>query len=155
MWPFRFIPQGESQVPIVHINRVDEAAILPARSSDGSAGYDVYSSAPVTIQPGEIGDIPTGLRMEIPPQFYAQIKSRSSVVLFKKLIVLAGVIDSDFRGLVRILLLNTNSHEVVINMNEKIAQIVFLPCIFPLIVESAFLTPTVRNEKGFGSTNEN
>ena len=155
MWPFCFVPQGESQIPVVHVSRADENAILPSRSSVYAAGYDLSSCVTISIPPGSIGDVSTGLRMEIPPQFYGQIKSRSSVALFKKLIVVAGVIDADFRGIIRILLLNTSNHEVIVNMNEKIAQIIFLPCIFPNIIESALLTATVRNERGFGSSNEN
>ncbi len=153
MWPYRYIPQGGSRVPIIRFNKSCETAIVPTRGSVNAAGYDLYSCATTTIQPHSIGKISTGLRMEIPSCFYGQIKSRSSTAFFYQLEVVAGVIDSDFRGIISILNHNISSNVIVINKNEKIAQIVFLPCIFPMFVESSLLSPTIRDEGSFGSTN--
>ena len=152
MWPYRFIPQSESSVPIIRFTKSCETAIVPTRGSVDAAGYDLYSCASTVIQPHSIGKISIGLRMEIPSWFYGQIKSRSSSAFFCQLDVVAGVIDSDFRGVINILVHNISSDELIINMNEKIAQIVFLPCIFPMFAESAILSPTIRDEGSFGST---
>ena len=139
--------------PLFALIRVVRRGIVPTRGSVNAAGYDLYSCATTIIQPQSISKISTGLRMEIPLCFYGQIKSRSSTAFFCQLEVVAGVIDSDFRGIISILIHNISSNVIVINMNEKIAQTVFLPCIFPMFVESSLLSPTIRDEGSFGSTN--
>ncbi len=153
MWPYRFIPQSESSVPIIRFTKTCETAIVPTRGTVDVAGYDLYSSAHTVIPPRTIGKIPTGLKMEMPTWFYGQIKSRSSIAFGCQCEVVAGVIDSDFRGSINILIHNISHEEFVVKMNDRIAQIVFIPCIFPMFAESAVLSPTIRDEGGFGSTN--
>ena len=87
------------------------------------------------------------------PGLFAEFKSRSSYVL-KNLVVEGGVIDSDYRGLIYVCLRNHNDEDYLVRTNDKIAQLIFYKCVSPEFkkVEQEELTETVRNEGGFGST---
>ncbi len=131
MWPYRFIPQSESSVPIIRFTKSCETAIVPTKRSVDAAGYDLYSCVYTVIPPHTIGKISTGLRMEIPSWFYGQIKSRSSLAFGCQLDVVAGVIDSDFRGIINILIHNISSDELVVKMNDrKMPKLFFCPVFF-------------------------
>jgi dUTP pyrophosphatase len=110
--------------------------------------------ADVTIRSGERALIPTGLALEIPPNFEGQVRPRSGLALRHGVTVLnaPGTIDSDYRGPLGVILVNLGEKEYVIHNGDRIAQIVFAPVTKAVLVESSALQETARGAGGFGST---
>lgn len=107
-----------------------------------------------SIKPGQTFLVKTGLKMAIPPGFYGEIKGRSSVSLKRSISILSGVVDSDYRGEVKILLMNfSNIDTQYIYRGERIAQMIILPCVKAQWFGNQETLPvTARGEGGFGST---
>ena len=135
----------------LRIVRIDEKAQLPVRKSAGAAGFDLYSSAAAIIPAGQCAKMSTGLKMQIPRGYYGKIESRSSLVL-QDLAVQAGVIDSDYRGEVLVILRNYGTQDAFLEAGERIAQIVLVAIGTPNVLEVEMLDSTQRGEGGFGST---
>jgi dUTP pyrophosphatase len=126
---------------------------VPTRGSSGAAGYDLYSCGNnFSVEPFSNTLISTGIAMRIPEGYYGRIAPRSGFSVRTGLIVNAGVIDSDYRGEIKVLLQNPTSSRVSIGHGERIAQIIFEKIgLFELTrVES--LDETTRGSAGFGST---
>lgn len=121
------------------------------RGSCEAAGLDLKSIDDYILKPGTQTMISTGIRLKIPSGYYCQICDRSSMSL-KGLKVLGGVIDSDYRGEIKILLFNLNSFEYVINKYDKVAQLICIKILSPTLKVKKELDITERNQKGFGST---
>lgn len=120
----------------------------------GDAGYDLYSLEAVTIPPGEHRLIATGVHVEIPAGYVGLIKDRSSMAL-AGIHTMGGVIDSAYRGEIKIILLNTNTDGYAVERGQKIAQMVVIPCYTKAVQPVAHLedlTSTTRGKQGFGST---
>ena len=128
-------------------------AKVPVKATEGSVGYDVFAYNDKIIPKRSVRRICVGIRIEMQPGLFAEFKSRSSYVL-KNLVVKGGVIDSDYRGLLYVCLRNHNDEDYLVRTNDKIAQLIFYKCVSPEFkkVEQEELTETVRNEGGFGST---
>ncbi|MDD4699045.1 MAG: dUTP diphosphatase [Oscillospiraceae bacterium] len=141
------------------IKRLKCNSILPKRATVGSAGFDLYSSleSPVEIAPGERVLIPTGIAIELPDNNYvAYIYARSGLAI-KNGITLSncvGVIDSDYRGEIKVGLINLSDKAYTINSADRIAQMVISPVIIPELVVSDDLNDTDRSGGGFGSTGQ-
>jgi len=128
---------------------------VPKRATKSAAGFDLVTSETVHVPPGTAFKIPTGVRLEIPEGYHAEIKSRSSTIFKTCLLVINGVIDSDYRGELMISVFNTAEHTQVVLEGARIAQIVFYktPNIeFDKV--SKLVTDTVRGKNGFGSTGD-
>lgn len=128
---------------------------LPARATPGSAGYDVRSAeADFVLTPGEIRAVSTGLEMELPPGIECQVRPRSGLAARYGLLVpnAPGTIDPDYRGELRVLLLNAGREPVTLARGERIAQLVFARFEVPEVQEVERLSPTTRGDGGFGST---
>lgn len=129
---------------------------VPARQTEGAAGYDLQFNHPLsdgmTLQPGQRGIFDTGFAWKIPEGFVGLIRPRSGLAVRQGLDVLAGVIDSDFRGTVCVVLINHSAAPVTLSDGERIAQMVIAPCVTvdAELVES--LDATDRGEGRFGST---
>lgn len=140
----------------IRVKRVREKAILPAYGSAGAAGADLYAclEEPVTIAPGETKFIATGIVMEVPQNCAALIYARSGLACKKGLAPAnkVGVVDSDFRGEVMVVLHNHGSEPQTVVGGDRIAQVVITPVLTPAYIETDDLTDTVRGEGGFGST---
>ena len=132
-----------------------EKTILPYRATDGSAGYDLFAYNEKLIPKNSIRKVCCGFKMKMYPGLFALLKSRSSYA-FKNISVEAGVIDSDYRGLIYVCLRNHNDVDVLIKSDSKIAQMIFLNCEHPKIetIDSVD-NDTVRGEGGFGLTDNN
>ena len=133
-----------------------ERGRMPSYETEGSAGMDLQASldAPVVINPGERALIPTGLFIELPPGYEAQIRARSGLAIKKGIGLVNGVgtIDSDYRGEIQVGLCNLGNQPYTIRPEERIAQLVVTPvCLLP-IEEVEVLDETGRGEGGFGST---
>ncbi len=129
-------------------------AKLPVRKSAFAAGHDLFTAVKVEIPSRSRALIPTGLVMEIPSGLFGRIASRSGLSLKKGIEVGAGIIDSDYRGVVGVVLHNHSDVPVVLEKGEAIAQIIFIRCEPCLIqeVDAGEMSGTARGQGGFGST---
>ena len=136
--------------------KAEKGAVIPHYATEGAAGADIsaYLSAPVTLRPGEYKAIPTGLFMEIPEGYEVQVRPRSGLALKHGITVLnaPGTIDSDYRGEVKVILINHSSEAFAIQNGDRIAQIVVARVHRLPFVEVDDLSATERGEGGFGST---
>jgi dUTP pyrophosphatase len=135
-----------------------EGLPLPAYQSDEAAGLDLVaaigSDETVVIKPRKRALIPTGLSLELPKGFEGQVRPRSGLALKHGVTVLnsPGTIDSDYRGEVRIILINLGEAPFSIRRGDRIAQLVIAPVIQAKLVRAEILAATRRGEGGFGST---
>jgi dUTP pyrophosphatase len=131
---------------------------LPAYQSDGAAGLDVAAAVgrkePVVLKPGERALVPTGLVLELPLGYEAQVRPRSGLALKHGVTVLnsPGTIDSDYRGEVKVILINLGQETFEIRRGERIAQLVIAPVSHATLVGARALSSTGRGAGGFGST---
>ena len=132
---------------------------LPAYATPGSSGMDLRASLdePLVMQAMERLAVPTGLFMEIPRGFEAQVRPRSGLALKQGITCLntPGTIDSDYRGEIKIILINLSTDEQVIHPGDRIAQMIFAEVGTALLKEVEILETTERNEGGFGHTGKN
>lgn len=140
----------------IRVKKLHENAILPTYGSEEAAGADLYAclEADVTVAPGETAWIPTGLSMEIPKGCAGLIYARSGLACKKGLAPAnkVGVIDSDYRGPVTVVLYNHGSQPQIISHGERIAQMVITPVLTPAYEAVDDLSDTGRGQGGFGST---
>lgn len=129
---------------------------LPTRASEGSSGFDLLAciEGEVLIEPGKSKLIPTGICLEMPKGFEAQIRPRSGLALEHGVTVLnsPGTIDSDYRGEIGVILINHGSKPFKVSRGDRIAQMVFLRIEIPTLEENPRLAPSSRGEGGFGHT---
>ena|SRR5687767_2946492 len=129
---------------------------LPGYATEGAAGMDIraFVETPVLLQPMQRVLVPTGLFMELPQGFEAQIRSRSGLAIKQGISCLnsPGTIDSDYRGEIKIILINLSGEEQVIQPGDRIAQMVIQRVEKATWVPAVAINETVRNENGFGST---
>ncbi len=135
-----------------------EGLPLPSYQSSGAAGLDLVAAlapdAREILRPGERRLVPTGLVLEIPPGFEAQVRPRSGLALKHGVTVLntPGTIDSDYRGEVGVILINLGPEPFAIGRGDRIAQMVVAPAIQARLVTVEALSETGRGAGGFGST---
>lgn len=130
---------------------VSSGAKEPSRATSGAAGFDLYAVERVDIRPGAQATIDTGVAMAIPSGWCGKVMPRSGLATKYKINVHAGLIDSDYRGTVRVCLINHGHQLVEIRPGERIAQIVFIQHLtYSVVVDR--LSETVRGDGGFGST---
>jgi dUTP pyrophosphatase len=129
---------------------------LPAYATAGSSGMDIKASidTPVSLQPFERTLIPTGLFIELPEGYEAQIRPRSGLAIKQGITCLntPGTIDADYRGEIKIILINLSQEMQVIQNGDRIAQLVFQPVVKGNWIDTNKLSVTARNEGGFGHT---
>ena len=136
----------------LRFKQLDSRAVLPQRGSALAAGLDVFSIEDVEIQPKQRALARTGLAVAIPPGFYGRVAPRSGLAVKQGLDVLAGVIDSDYRGEICIVLYNTGDDAIVLPAGSKICQLIVEQIITPEAAWVNDLDETVRGAAGFGST---
>ena len=137
------------------INKSDNN--LPAYETSSSAGMDLRAylpEGPITLKPIQRTLVPSGLFMEIPEGYEGQVRPRSGLAIKHGITVLntPGTIDADYRGDVKIILVNLSDTDFVINSGERVAQIVFAKCEQMEVVNVETLSETERGEGGFGHT---
>lgn len=129
---------------------------LPSCATELSAGMDVSAAleAPVTLEPGRRALVPTGLAFALPAGFEAQVRPRSGLAAKHGITVLntPGTIDADYRGEVKVILVNLGEEPFVIEHGMRIAQVVFAPVTRAIWTEVEVLPETARGAGGFGST---
>lgn len=131
-----------------------EGLALPAYATDGAAGMDVLAAEDVTLAPGARHAVATGLAVAIPQGYEIQVRPRSGLALKHGISVpnTPGTIDSDYRGELKVILINHGSDSFAIARGDRIAQLVLAPVTQAAWLEVAELDETARGEGGFGST---
>lgn len=136
-----------------------EGAIIPEYKTSGAAGADVcaFLSEPVVIKSGEFAMIPTGLSFAIPEGYEIQVRPRSGLAAKNGVTVLntPGTIDSDYRGEVKVILINHGKDAFTVNNGDRIAQLIVAPVTQGVFEKAEELDSTERGEGGFGSTGVN
>lgn len=133
------------------VKRIQKDAKLPRYSHKGDAGLDVFSAEACVLEAGEVKPIPTGIQLAIPEGFVGLVWDKSGLSL-KGVHCLAGVIDSGYRGEIKVVMVNLGHKPFVIEKGMKIAQILIQPVTEVKVLEAEELEDTSRGEKGFGSS---
>ena len=144
---------GSVQVEVKRLAH-GEGLALPAYATEGAAGMDIVSAEDVTIAPGARHAVATGLSVAIPHGFEIQVRPRSGLA-FKHGITVPntpGTIDSDYRGELKVLLINHGSEDFAISRGDRVAQLVLAPVVQATWSEVEELDATERGAGGFGST---
>jgi dUTP pyrophosphatase len=141
--------------PTIEI-QAEEGSELPTYGTEQAAGADVRARLPepVTLQPGERKIIPTGLRISIEKGYEVQVRPRSGLAAKHGLTVLntPGTIDSDYRGEIKVILINLGQEAFTIETGMRIAQLVIAPALQANFIQAEALSSTARGEGGFGHT---
>ena len=137
---------------ILPFKKLDPDAILPERGSVHAAGLDLRSIEPLRLLPKERALVRTGLAVAIPEGHYGRIAPRSGLATRNGIDVLAGVIDSDYRGEIQCLLYNTGDETVELPAQTRICQLIIEKIITPNPEWTNDLDDTIRGDEGFGST---
>lgn len=138
------------QIPIVLM----DGATLPTYATAGAAGMDLRTSEDFTLDPGERRAVPTGVRMAIPEGYEGQVRPRSGLALRHGIAMVnsPGTIDSDYRGEIKMILINLGAEVVQFTKGERLGQLVICPVARAVLVPMDTLDGTDRGEGGFGST---
>ena len=138
------------------IKRLSKEVSLPKYETSGSSGMDLaaYIDSNININPGQTAIIPTGLALSIPKGFEVQIRPRSGLAAKKKISVLntPGTIDADYRGEIKVILINLGPKPFKVEKGLRIAQMVVCPVVQAQLKEVNDLNETERGKGGFGST---
>lgn len=141
----------------VKISRLSNCHSLPSYATSGSSGLDLYAANknPIMLYPGQRTVIPTGIAIELPEGYEAQIRPRSGLAVKHGITVLntPGTIDSDYRGEIKVVLINLGKEKFVIKRGDRIAQLVITPVVKAELEEVENINiDTERGTEGFGST---
>ena len=138
------------------IKRLSKEVSLPKYETSGSSGMDLaaYINDAINLQPGKSVIVPTGLSVAIPRGFEIQIRPRSGLAAKNQISILntPGTIDSDYRGEIKVILINLSDKNFIIEKGFRIAQMVICPIIQVQLEEVNELNDTIRGKDGFGST---
>ena len=134
--------------------RIHPDAVMPAYAHASEAGMDVRSVRELVIPPGGRALVPTGLVVNLPAGYEAQVRPRSGLALKAGVTVLnsPGTIDAGYRGEIGVILANFGQDDFKVNVGDRIAQLVIAPVLQPVVVEATEVDSTDRGAGGFGST---
>lgn len=134
--------------------RIHPDAVMPAYAHASDAGMDVRSVRELVIPPGGRALVPTGLVVNLPAGYEAQVRPRSGLALKAGVTVLnsPGTIDAGYRGEIGVILANFGQDDFKVNVGDRIAQLVIAPVLQPVVVEATEVDSTDRGAGGFGST---
>ena len=140
----------------IQIKKLSSSVSIPRYETPGSSGMDIAAHIKdnIIINPGEKALIPTGFSMAVPKGFEVQIRPRSGLAAKKNITVLntPGTIDADYRGEIKVILINLGKEKFIIENGERIAQMVVCPVVQANLEEVKELSETHRGSDGFGST---
>jgi dUTP pyrophosphatase len=152
------LSERPSAKPIIEVKVLPhgEGLALPAYETDGAAGADLRAAVEgtLTIPPGGTAAVPTGLAIALPHGFEMQVRPRSGLAAKHAVTVVntPGTVDSDYRGEVKVLLINHGREDFTLSRGDRIAQAVIAPVVQAVFAPVERLSETVRGEGGFGST---
>lgn len=142
----------------IRVQRLNAAATLPRYMTAGAAGMDLTACVDqsMQLQPGERALVPTGLAIELPTGYEGQVRPRSGLAHRHGVTVLnaPGTIDADYRGEVKVILINLGQEPVEIEAGTRVAQLVVAPVAHAAVDEAVVLGDTARGEGGFGHTDD-
>ena len=140
------------------VKKFDKNIKLPTYKTSRSSGMDLmaYIKNKITINPGKTAMIPTGIAVAIPKNYEIQIRPRSGLAAKKGISVLntPGTVDADYRGEIKIILINLSKKLFVVKSGDRIAQMILCPIVKGKLKEVKKLPRTIRGKKGFGSTDK-
>ena len=140
----------------IQIKKLSDSVLIPKYETTGSSGMDIAAHIPnnIIIDPGEKALVTTGFSIAIPRGYEVQIRPRSGLAAKKNITVLntPGTIDADYRGEIKVILINLGKEKFIIKNGERIAQMVVCPVVQAYLEEVNELTNTDRGSGGFGST---
>jgi len=136
----------------VYIKKLKESALIPTRATDLDAGYDLYSTEDGVVPAGGRKVVGTGIAIAIPMSYYGRVAPRSGLAVKKGIDVLAGVIDSGYRGEVGVVLQNLSNEHFTYAKGDRVAQLILEQCNSIGWVELDELKDSERSDGGFGST---
>lgn len=141
----------------VKIKKLTETATIPTKGTEYSAGYDLYAdiASPIMFLPNTMAKFGTGIAIEIPKGYFGAVFPRSGIATKKglRLINCVGIIDSDYRGEIQVALINDHpTNAAFVEPQERVAQLIILPCPEVNLNVVNELTNTARGDGGFGST---
>ncbi|HLF67793.1 MAG TPA: dUTP diphosphatase [Gaiellaceae bacterium] len=139
----------------VEVQRLHEDAVLPAQAYDGDAGLDLAACEEVVLEPGQRAVVPTGIALAIPEGYAGFVQPRSGLAARHGIALVnsPGLIDSGYRGEIRVVLLNTDAAEAFhVRPGMRIAQLVVAPVASVRLVEGGELATSERGARGFGSS---
>lgn len=138
----------------IKIKRLSPTAHLPEKATKNSAGYDLYSDETILLKAKSYVAVSTGISMEMPDNMEAQVRPRSGLAVNHGITVLnaPGTIDADYRGEIKVLLVNFSDEDFLIKKETRIAQMIFSTVSPTLLEEVCELDETARGNGGFGST---
>jgi dUTP pyrophosphatase len=143
-------------VPVVKIRRLRRTSTLPHYQTDQAAGFDLMADldAVLMIEPRQRRAVPSGIAIEIPPGFEGQVRARSGRAIAEGLALVnsPGTIDCDYRGEIKVILINLGEAPILIRPGDRIAQIVIAPVAHAQLIEVEQLVPSARGDGGFGHT---
>jgi len=136
------------------VKRLSENAKLPVRASDGAAGYDLFASCDVHVPARGKAMINTDVTIQLPQGCYGRVAPRSGLAWKNSIDVMAGVIDFDYRGEIKVILFNHSDTVFSVKIGDRIAQLIIEQIFTPEVIDADFseMTKTDRAEGGFGST---
>lgn len=139
----------------VKFKKLTETAIVPTRATSYAAGLDLYVDEEVFLLPNQFRMVSTGVAIELPPGYEGQVRARSGLAAKYGVGIVnsPGTIDEDYRGEVKVILVNHGNGNVLFHRGERIAQLVIAPVSYPSTLEVKELSPApTRGDKGFGSS---
>jgi len=137
---------------VLKVKKLVSEAKLPIKKKKGDAGFDLYSIEEVVLKPGEKKLVRTGIALEIPKGYFGLIKDRSGLAAKYSLHCLAGVIDSNYRGEVKVVLINLGKETIKLEKHSRVAQLLIIPNPEFEVKEVKTLSNTERGDNGFGSS---
>ena len=134
------------------VKKLTDQSLIPVQANPNDAGYDIFSAENYLLQPMERKLFKSGISLEIPKGHYGRVAPRSGLAYKHGIDVLAGVIDSSYRGEVGVILINLGDKPFSVSSGDRIAQLIIETCHYPKIMQVESHQETVRGEKGFGSS---
>ena len=139
----------------IKIKKLDSRAKVPTFAHEGDAGMDLYCIDSVTIKPGELVKIGTGISVELPLGYVALVWDKSGIAVNRQLKVFGGVLDAGYRGEYFVNLFNAGSEAQIFEAGDKVGQVLIQKIEHPKIIEVDEFSDTARGDGGFGSTGKN
>lgn len=136
----------------VKVKKLKENAVIPSYAHPGDAGMDLCSTEDYIVPAGKRQLVSTGISMELPDGYWANIRGKSGLAYKKGISILGGVIEYTYRGEYGVIVLNTGDEDFVIKVGDRVAQVIITPVATADVEVVEELSDTSRGEGGFGST---
>jgi dUTP pyrophosphatase len=134
------------------VKKLVDNAVVPTRATEGAAGYDLTSVEKIVVPSLGRAAVPLGVSIQVPHGTYGRIAPRSGLAFKYGIDVLAGVIDEDYRGEVKVILYNTSERDYIVNPGDRVAQLIIEKIETPDVATVLEFEESVRGSGGFGST---